>query len=53
MRPTDNPGEDYLSLSGGIPLPSRENPRDFYWQQETDTYAAKKRVEAAKKQPEG
>ena len=49
---SDTPRRAFV-LTGGVPLPPRENPRDFYWQQEADTYAAKKRSEAAKKQPEG
>ena len=38
-------------LGFGIALPPRENPRDFYWQKQTDTYAAQKRAAAAKKEP--
>lgn len=38
-----------LILGFGTPARKLDQPRDFYWQRETDTLAAKKREEAAKR----
>lgn len=39
---SDQPRRAFV-LGFGVPQPPREEPRDFYWQRETDTLAAKKR----------
>ena len=46
---SDEPRRAFV-LGFGVQRPPLSEPRDFYWQRQTETYAAAKREEAARRQ---